>query len=255
MFTVALIGPDGAGKTTVSRRLVENLSMPAKYLYMGVNNDSSNRVLPTTSAIRAIKRAWGVKPDVAGPPELQPRHTMPTGIMRSLAGSAKSMLSLVNRLSEEWYRQMLTWVYQWRGYIVLYDRHYYVDYFAYDIAHCDWKRPLARRIHGFLLNRVYPKPDLIIYLDAPSEVLFARKREGTVAALERRRQDYLELKQYVKHFTVIDANRPVEEVTRDVSETIVSFHRARSAGGKHSPARPLPDCLHGVPATTVEHKS
>src|SRR5690606_16626163 len=48
VFTVALIGPDGAGKSTISRKVVEMLDIPAKYLYMGVNLEASNLMLPTT---------------------------------------------------------------------------------------------------------------------------------------------------------------------------------------------------------------
>ena len=42
MTTVALVGPDGAGKTTVARRLEGALEIPVRYLYMGVSADSSN---------------------------------------------------------------------------------------------------------------------------------------------------------------------------------------------------------------------
>src|SRR5439155_10211002 len=58
-FTVALIGPDGAGKTTVSRRIEQSLPVPVKYIYMGVNTDASNVMLPTTRAIHALKRLRG----------------------------------------------------------------------------------------------------------------------------------------------------------------------------------------------------
>jgi thymidylate kinase len=225
VFTVALIGPDGAGKTTVSQRLLERLPLPTKYLYMGVNSGSSNRVLPTTSLIRAIKRACGAKPDVAGPPALQAPPESARGGIRGLVRTVKSLLSLAHRLSEEWYRQLLTWFYQSRGYIVLYDRHYFIDYYAYDIAPCSWRRPLARRIHGYLLAHVYPRPDLVIYLDAPSEVLFARKGEGTIEALERRRREYLEIQPHVHQFVIVDANRPLEQVTRDVLDTVQNYHR------------------------------
>jgi hypothetical protein len=62
MFTVALIGPDGAGKTTIGRRLEHALPRPVKYIYMGVNLDSSNVMLPTTRLVKAIKRALGAPP-------------------------------------------------------------------------------------------------------------------------------------------------------------------------------------------------
>ena len=44
--TVALIGSDGAGKSTVARRVVERLPFPSEYLYMGVNLEASPVMLP-----------------------------------------------------------------------------------------------------------------------------------------------------------------------------------------------------------------
>ena len=67
MFSVALIGPDGAGKTTIGRRIEHTLPLPVKYVYMGVNPDSSNYMLPTTRLKHALKRLMGAKPDTQGP--------------------------------------------------------------------------------------------------------------------------------------------------------------------------------------------
>ena len=68
-FTVALVGCDGAGKTTVARRLEGEIDRPIRYLYMGVSADSSNRSLPTTRLAHRIKRAAGAPPDTRGPRE------------------------------------------------------------------------------------------------------------------------------------------------------------------------------------------
>ena len=227
-FTVALIGPDGAGKTTVIRRLAEMLPLPVKTIYMGVSTDSSDHLLPTTRFLRALRRARGAKPDTAGPRDLRQVTARPKGFVRRIAKETKSMLSLFQRLSEESFRQMLAEYYQWRGYLVLFDRHFFLDYYRYDIAAQDGYLPLGRRLHGLFLNRFYPKPDLVIYLDAPPEVLFARKGEGSLELLRQRRQDYLEAGKLLEHFAIIDANRPQEEVVRAVAECIGDFCRARS---------------------------
>ena len=50
MVTVALIGADGAGKTSVARALERSRDLPIKYLYMGINTEASNHMLPTTRA-------------------------------------------------------------------------------------------------------------------------------------------------------------------------------------------------------------
>jgi thymidylate kinase len=228
---VALIGPDGAGKTTISRRLEGMLPRPVKYLYMGVNLDSSNMMLPTSQALRAIKRALGAPPDAGGPPDSRRVKPPPKSVFKRILVEVKSILRLINQLSEEWFRQGLAWYYQRRGDIVLFDRHYFSDYYAYDIANRRGGLPLARRIHGFVLQHIYPRPDLVIYLDAPAEVLYERKGEGTLVALERRRIEYLQMRNLVKHFVVVDASQPLDDVVRAVTEVISNYYRDK-VGGK-----------------------
>ncbi len=228
MFTVALIGPDGSGKTTISRRLAHTLPLPVQYVYMGINLDASNLVLPTTRLILEIKRLRGGRPDMAGPPDPARVKPRPKGAVKRAAVGLKSGLRLINRLGEEWFRQVLVWYYLRRGYIVLFDRHFFFDYYAYDIANNGAGRSLSSRIHGFILNRIYPKPDLVIVLDAPAEVLYARKGEGTLESLERRRQEYLQVRAVVKHFAIVDASHPEDDVAREVTELIWDFYRAKS---------------------------
>jgi thymidylate kinase len=226
-FTVALIGPDGAGKTTVARRLEAALPFRVEYLYMGVNPDSSNRLLPTTRVVRALRRRRGARPDVAPPTGSRAGEpTAPRGRMQSGLRSARSFVRLANRLAEEWHRALVATVHRQRGEVVVFDRHFFADYYAYDVA-AKPRRTASRRLHGFILARLYPKPDLVIYLDAPAEVLLERKGEGTLESLERRRREYLELGAVLDGFAVVDANRPLESVTRDVAEAIESYSRTR----------------------------
>lgn len=227
MFTVALIGSDGAGKTTIGRRLARQMPNFIKYIYMGINLEASNLVLPTTRLLLEVKRAIGKRPDMSGPPDPTRVKPRPKGILRRAAAGLKSVLRLLNRLGEEWFRQLIAWYYVRRGYVVLFDRHFYSDYYAHDIAGDDPDRPLTSRIHGFVLDRLYPKPDLIILLDAPADLLFARKGEGTPALLERRRQEYLQLQDSIEHFAVVDASQTEDAVAEDVIALIESFRQSR----------------------------
>lgn len=232
MVTVALIGADGAGKTSVGRwllgasRLEGESAPPLKHIYMGINPESSNHMLPTTRVALWVKRWLGKETHVGGPPDPARRKPPPRGMLRRSLSGIKSCLRTVNQLGEEWFRQCLAWYYQCRGYVVLFDRHFYFDYYAHDIAEDavggSGRRSLTRRIHGFILNRFYPRPDLVILLDAPADVLFARKREGSVELIESRRQEYFHLREHVAHFVVVNADQPFEALTREVMEVIRS---------------------------------
>ena len=225
MTTYALIGADGAGKTTVGRRLEQLESPRVKYLYMGDNPAASNYSLPTTRFAYWLKRRLGKGGHEGGPPDPSRHSKRPAGFFRRLLSGIKGSLRLVNQLAEEWYRQCIAWYHERRGSIVIFDRHFYSDYWAHDISRgtCDAeprKRSLRRRIHGFVLERLYPRPDMVILLDAPAEVLYERKREGTIELIEARRQEYIALGQVLPAFRVVDAAQDLDQVIEQVIELL-----------------------------------
>lgn len=218
MATVALIGPDGAGKSTVLQHLESALPRSVKRIYMGIRFESSNAVLPTTRLLLAFRRARGASTlPLPGPPP-EPRRSQ--NVLRRLAGRLRSILLLLNLFAEEWYRQTLAWIYQRRGYLVLFDRHFLADYYAFDQADTRAGRPLGTRVHGFLLERFYPLPDLVIYLDAPAEALFERKGEGTVERIRRMQEGYRRFGVRTERFVTVDATQPLDEVLREVASII-----------------------------------
>ena len=219
-LAVALIGPDGAGKTSVTRRLAESLPVPSRTIYMGVNLESSTLMLPTTRLILMAKRARGGRPDMTVAARGDP--AAPGRPLRLRAGrSVKSAVRMTNWVAEEWFRQGVAAYARRRGRVVIFDRHFFCDYHAYDIEQRHGPRPLSARVHGFLLARAYPKPDLVIYLDAPAEVLHDRKQEGTLEFLEQRRRDYFRLADVFGRFVVVDAARAPEVVASEVADVIV----------------------------------
>ncbi|MDQ2693994.1 MAG: hypothetical protein M3Z21_01200 [Pseudomonadota bacterium] len=222
MFTVSLIGPDGVGKTTIARHLEATFPFSVRYLYMGLNPQSSNYMLPTT-------RWWEARKQHArgGSASRPPQRRAAT--WRAPLRAARKLLGLANRLLEEWYRGGVAWMLLRKGHIVVFDRH-----FAYDFYHLDpaepWGRTLKRRIHGFLRRRTLPEPDLVICLDAPGAVVFARKGEFDPDYLEQRRQEYLDLGGVIRNFYVVDANRDLEAVAADVARVIAEFQASRWGG-------------------------
>ena len=235
MFTVALVGADGSGKTTLTHRLAGSLSLPVKTVYMGINLEASNLLLPTTRLLLEVKRLRGKRPDMRGPFDPALKKPAPKSKGKKAITGIKSSLRTANTLAEEWFRQAVVMYYQRRGFIVLLDRHFLFDYYFHHIFQVDKQLPLSDRLHGILLDRFYPRPDLVICLDAPAQVLYARKAEASLDLLEKRRQEYLQLGDIVKDFAVVDASRPLEQVLADVSRLICEYHLARKLKDGRSP--------------------
>ncbi|MDQ3660568.1 MAG: hypothetical protein M3454_05820 [Actinomycetota bacterium] len=221
-FTVALIGPDGAGKSSISKELASRLGYPTKSIYMGVNLEASRVMLPTTRLVLAAKRARGRRPEMTGTPD-----PAVVAARRGRMANLKSTLRLTNWMAEEWFRQSLAWYHLRRGRMVIFDRHFFCDYHAYDVAPSYGPRPLINRIHGQMLKRLYPRPELTILLDASTDILLARKQEAPPDFLERRRAQYRNLSEVLPHFVAIDASKPLDEVVESVAAEILGHMRLR----------------------------
>jgi hypothetical protein len=190
---------------------------------MGVNLEASSLMLPTTRLLLAAKRARGGRPDLVATtlrvdtPGVPPPPGAPRRALRSGARFAVWAL-------EEWYRELVARFYGGRGYVVVFDRHFFADYYHADVTGPQAGRGAAARMHGWMLQHLYPRPDLVICLDAPGEVLHARKPEATPEWLEGRRQQYLALAGVVPHFVVVDADRPSTDVLADVVDAVRRHH-------------------------------
>lgn len=79
---------------------------------------------------------------------------------------------------------------------------------------------IAGRATDALAFRVVPEPDVLLVLDVPGEVMFARKGEHSVSILEDWRQSYLQLADRLPAAWVLDADQPEELVRRQASEVI-----------------------------------
>ena len=158
-LSVAILGPDGAGKTTLAHALAESVPLPTRQVYMGVWREYRwDRWLRYVPGARLAAR------------------------MARLA--ARSVQCRYHRR---------------RGRVVLLDR------FTYDAAlpspDLDWRG----RVTLAAVRLLSTDPDLVLVLDAPAEVMYARKGEQGVPVLARDRGSYLSLAAGNPAATVIDA--------------------------------------------------
>lgn len=175
--TVALMGPDGAGKSTLAAGLQESLPLPVHLIYMGVFRTNERQL------------AW-----------------------RRIPGAG-----LLIRLCQLWWRATRARYHRSRGHVVVFDR------YVYDATLRPGPRGPRARLSYWLLERSCPPPDVLLLLDAPGAVMFARKKEHDAALLEERRAHYLALAARLPQASVIDATMGREQV---VSAAITHIWKA-----------------------------
>jgi thymidylate kinase len=74
-----------------------------------------------------------------------------------------------------------------------------------------------------------PRPDLVVLLDAPSDLVQRRKQEVAAAETERQRGAYLAYVRALANGRVVDASRPLDEVAADVVRLVVDLLARRAA--------------------------
>jgi thymidylate kinase len=190
-LSLAILGPDGAGKTTLADGVRARIPLPSKYVYLGI---------------------W--------------RPSRFDHVLRRVLG-ARLAVRIATLLS----KAVLIAYHRRRGRLVVLDRYT-----------CDADLPVSEldlkgRVSAMLLRRTCPEPDLILLLDAPVELMYARKGELGLTELQLRRDGYLSMLDKFRDMVIVDAALPLDEVRRQA--TALLWDRwARSSAGSDSRAVP-----------------
>jgi len=197
-----LVGLDGAGKTTLARNLC----------------DLAARERPFAGARYFHWRPKILRPVEFPLPEFQnlPRKKAAAKTLRNTALSAVRLVKnifLINAAYQLRLRPLLR-----RGFLVLVDRYFYNYYLD----------PVSMKYSGpsswiECARRLLPKPDVVITLRAPKEVLIQRKQELTEAEILRQAATLETVEFKPARVIAADASRPAEEVARIALAEIVKL--------------------------------
>lgn len=192
-FHVVLLGPDGAGKSSTIAALEASLAP----LF------SRTEVKGFAPTLRQILKR---RPSsTATPHALKPR-SLPTSLLRAGWWSVFALASHVTLRAEKT-----------RSMLVLNDRHFIdilVDPVRYRYGGPRWVLKAVAKL--------MPRPDAIILLHGPAEILQARKKELTVEETARQCRDYLALVSALPNAHVIDATQPFAAVVSEATGIVLA---------------------------------
>jgi thymidylate kinase len=186
---IVIFGPDGAGKSSVIQGLMERLNRADRVVAM-------RHLKP-----RILLRRSGESVAVVVDPHAKPPRP-------ALASVAKIFIWLL----EEWYAHLFQ---DNKETLLICDRYYHdllVDPKRYRYG---GPMGIAR-----LVGKLMPQPILWVLLDAPAEVLQARKQEVPPEETARQRQAYLTLVRSRKNHIVVDASQSLDRVIADAEHAI-----------------------------------
>jgi thymidylate kinase len=186
---IVILGPDGAGKSSVIAGLMGRLNLEGRVVRM-----------------RHLKPRYVAKlrnqPDMI---VVDPHGKPPRGILLSA-------VKIVVWLIEEWYFDLFI---EKKETVLVCDRYYHdllVDPRRYRFGAPIWT--------AVLIGKLMPRPKLWILLDAPADVLQARKQEVTPEETARQCQVYRTFVSEQPNHAIVDASQPLQKVVADAADAI-----------------------------------
>jgi thymidylate kinase len=199
-YWVAFLGPDGSGKSTIAQRVGEELA-------------------PLFRAVHSyhLRPHWLSSSRSTGP-VVDPHGSPARGRMASLAKLCLWWVDCNAGFVFDLYPRLV------RAQLVLVDRHFsdlLVDPRRYRYAG-------SRRLAALVCGSTF-WPQLFVLLDAPVEVIHARKVEVAREEVERQRRAYRDLLARFPSSHPVDATREIREIATEVVDGILARLEQRTA--------------------------
>ena len=178
---IAVVGIDGAGKSTLVSEVTRRLPIKVKPIYWA----SRNMLLPTTRLHRWLERVLlGRDVRRRDRPEHKP---LPDAVRRRRGVGHVFKLPLLaalaaNKYAEYLAKYALAGLHRARGCILLADRYVCDEELEYDDRFF--------RINRWLYRHAYPRPELLVVVTAPAETIHARKPSIPLAAAAHHQDVY-----------------------------------------------------------------
>jgi len=202
-LTVVLCGADGSGEPTAARALIEGLDCTFSPL--------KGRYYDGKSALFAREKS------AAHAPATNP-HGQP------LRGPSVSVLHFAFHWLELFLGSHLRFrPVTFRNGLVLIDRFYY-DFF-FDQQRYRLRVPQILVRLGYLLLK---KPDLVLLLGAPADLLESRSQEVTLVETQRQRQAYRDFVEGLSQGRIVDAAQSPEKLAADLEQVVLDFMAQRA---------------------------
>lgn len=197
---IVVLGADGSGKSTVIAQIEDHLK-PA---------------FRRTQYIH-LRPRLGISEDPNSSPVTDPHGQPARGWLISIIKLVYFLFDYGIGYVVNIYPQLV------RSTLVIFDRYYHdllVDSRRYRYGGPRW---LAK-----FIGQLVPKPDLWVLLDAPAEILQARKQEVSFEETARQREEYINLVESLPNSLRVDTTCPLDNVIADLDKAILNYMATRS---------------------------